>query len=147
MREDSRAMTILLNRRQILQTVAALAPVARSARSRAQAQPPQSAPLTPLDAALLPRGVRARFVDNVNGIRRHVLEAGFEPSGSGPAGSARPLVILTHGYPELAYSWRKIMPPLAAAGYHVIAPDLRGYGRSGGTDVKFDDDLTPWRTL
>ena len=39
------------------------------------------------------------------------------------------------------------MLPLAAAGYHVIAPDLRGYGRSGGTDVKFDDDMAPFRTL
>src|SRR5262245_34753428 len=39
------------------------------------------------------------------------------------------------------------MLPIASAGYHVIAPDLRGYGRTGGTDVKFDDDLSPWRTL
>jgi pimeloyl-ACP methyl ester carboxylesterase len=39
------------------------------------------------------------------------------------------------------------MLPLAQAGYHVIAPDLRGYGRSGGTDVKFDDDLSPYSTL
>jgi pimeloyl-ACP methyl ester carboxylesterase len=70
----------------------------------------------------------------------HVLEAGFE-------GARRPAVLLVHGFPELAYSWRKVMPPLAAAGYHVIAPDLRGYGRSGGTEVKFDDDLSPWRTL
>ncbi|HEY7169828.1 MAG TPA: alpha/beta fold hydrolase [Vicinamibacterales bacterium] len=137
-------MSTMLNRRQLLQSVAAIAPVALSARPRAQA-PPASTALTPLDAALLPRGVRARFVDNVNGIRRHVLEAGYESSGG--AGTARALVILTHGYPELAYSWRKVMPPLAAAGYHVIAPDLRGYGRSGGTEVKFDDPLTPWRTL
>jgi pimeloyl-ACP methyl ester carboxylesterase len=139
-------MSTKLNRRQVLQSVAALAPVVFSARPRVQAQPASPA-LTPLDASLLPRGVRARFVDNVNGIRRHVLEAGYESSGSGTAGNARPLVILVHGYPELAYSWRKVMPPLAAAGYHVIAPDLRGYGRSGGTEVKFDDDLTPWRTL
>ena len=39
------------------------------------------------------------------------------------------------------------MLPLAKAGYHVIAPDQRGYGRSGGTDVKFDDDLAPFSTL
>jgi pimeloyl-ACP methyl ester carboxylesterase len=138
-------MATSLTRRQLLQSVTALAPLALSARPRAQAQTAQAV-LTPLDASLLPRGVRARFVDNVNGIRRHVLEAGFEPSG-GAASTARPLVILAHGYPELAYSWRKVMPPLAAAGYHVIAPDLRGYGRSGGTEVKFDDDLAPWRTL
>jgi pimeloyl-ACP methyl ester carboxylesterase len=70
----------------------------------------------------------------------HVLEAGFETE-------RRPAVLLVHGFPELAYSWRKVIAPIAAAGYHVIAPDLRGYGRSGGTDVTFDDDLAPWRTL
>ena len=56
-------------------------------------------------------------------------------------------MLLIHGFPELAYSWRHVMLPLAKAGYHVIAPDQRGYGRSGGTDVKFDDDLTPFSTL
>ena len=58
----------------------------------------------------------------------HVLEAGFETPG-------RPAVLMIHGFPELAYSWRKVMLPLAAAGYHVFAPDLRGYGRTSGTDV------------
>ena len=42
-----------------------------------------------------------------------------------------PPVFLVHGFPELAYSWRHQIPALAAAGYHVIAPDMRGYG---GTD-------------
>jgi pimeloyl-ACP methyl ester carboxylesterase len=140
-------MTNILSRRELLRSIAAVAPLAVTARARLAAQPAQAqgSALQPLDASLLPRGVRARFVDNVNGIRRHVLEAGFESAGG--AAAARPLVILVHGYPELAFSWRKIMPPLAAAGYHVIAPDLRGYGRSGGTDVKFDDDMAPFRTL
>ena len=39
------------------------------------------------------------------------------------------------------------MLPIAAAGYHVFAPDLRGYGRTSGTDVRYDDDLAPFRTL
>jgi pimeloyl-ACP methyl ester carboxylesterase len=56
-------------------------------------------------------------------------------------------VLLVHGFPELGYSWRHVMLPLAIAGYHVIAPDQRGYGRSGGADVKFDDDLAPFSTL
>ena len=56
-------------------------------------------------------------------------------------------MLLVHGFPELGYSWRKVMLPLAEAGYHVIAPDQRGYGRSGGTDVTFDDDLAPFSTL
>jgi pimeloyl-ACP methyl ester carboxylesterase len=56
-------------------------------------------------------------------------------------------VLLIHGFPELAYSWRRVMLPLAHAGYHVIAPDQRGYGRSGGTDVTYDQDLGPFSTL
>jgi pimeloyl-ACP methyl ester carboxylesterase len=88
----------------------------------------------------LPVGIRSRFASNVNGISMHVLEAGFE-------GGRRPCVLLLHGFPELAYSWRKVMLPLAEAGFHVVAPDLRGYGRSGGSDVAFDDDLRPFTLL
>lgn len=47
---------------------------------------------------------------------------------SGDRGS--PLVVLSHGFPETAHSWRHQMVPLAAAGFHVVAPDQRGYGRS-----------------
>ncbi|MDO8694197.1 MAG: alpha/beta hydrolase [Sheuella sp.] len=96
--------------------------------------------MTPLNASTLPTGIRSRFVDDVNGIRFHVLEAGYETAG-------RPLLLLIHGFPELAYSWRKVMVPLAQAGYHVIAPDVRGYGRSSGSDVQYDDDLRPFSTL
>src|SRR5581483_1161462 len=52
-------------------------------------------------------------------VELHVLEAGEGPP-----------VVLAHGFPELAYSWRHQLPALAAAGYHVLAPDQRGYGRS-----------------
>jgi pimeloyl-ACP methyl ester carboxylesterase len=132
-----------MTRRQLLQTLAALAPASLASKARAEPTSAQTADAVPLSQTVLPRGVRARFVNNVNGIRMHVLEAGFAPS----AGEQRPTVLLVHGFPELAYSWRKVMVPLAAAGYHVIAPDLRGYGRTSGTDVTFDDDLSPWRTL
>jgi pimeloyl-ACP methyl ester carboxylesterase len=54
---------------------------------------------------------------------------------------------LLHGFPELAYSWRKLMLPLAAAGFHVVAPDQRGYGRTTGWDSDYDGDLTPFRML
>ncbi len=95
------------------------------------------APPGPLDADL-PKGVRSRFVDGVNGLRMHVLEAGFEAEG-------RPAILLLHGFPELAYSWRKVMPALAAAGFHVIAPDQRGYGRTAGWDRDYDGELAPFR--
>src|SRR5688572_8392124 len=84
-----------------------------------------------LESAVLPRGVRSRLVDNGNGLVMHLLEAGFD------AGE-RPCVLLLHGFPELAYSWRKVMPALAAAGYHVVAPDQRGYGRTRGGDASYD---------
>ena len=70
----------------------------------------------------------------------HVLEAGFEAPG-------RPCLLLLHGFPELAYSWRKVMLPLAAAGYHVVAPDQRGYGRTTGWTADYDGDLGPFRLL
>ncbi|MFA7504159.1 MAG: alpha/beta fold hydrolase [Burkholderiaceae bacterium] len=70
----------------------------------------------------------------------HVLEAGFESAD-------RPLVLLLHGFPELAWSWRKLMLPLAEAGYHVIAPDQRGYGRTTGWDPGYDGPIDPFRML
>ncbi|MEZ5843731.1 MAG: alpha/beta hydrolase [Hyphomicrobiaceae bacterium] len=96
--------------------------------------------LAPLSASLLPSAVRARMVDNGNGLVMHVLEAGERRPGG------RTLLLL-HGFPELAYSWRKVMPALAAAGYHVIAPDQRGYGRTTGADMRYDTDLAPYRIL
>ena len=69
-----------------------------------------------------------------------MLEAGFK------AGN-RPGVLLLHGFPELAYSWRHVMVRLADAGYHVFAPDQRGYGRTTDRPVEYDDDLAPFRVL
>jgi pimeloyl-ACP methyl ester carboxylesterase len=96
--------------------------------------------IEPLSPDILPACVRARFVSDVNGLSMHLLEAGFEPPG-------RPCVLLLHGFPELAYSWRKIMPVLADAGYHVIAPDQRGYGRTTGWDSSYDGDLMSFHLL
>ncbi|MEO8007892.1 MAG: alpha/beta fold hydrolase, partial [Betaproteobacteria bacterium] len=98
-----------------------------------------------LPQTVLPPGIRSRFVKNVNGLRTHILEAGFE-TGSEKK-DARPLVLLLHGFPELAYSWRKVMLPLAAAGYRVVAPDQRGYGRTTGWDGNYDGDVASFRTL
>ncbi|MBN9510857.1 MAG: alpha/beta fold hydrolase [Alphaproteobacteria bacterium] len=80
------------------------------------------------------------MVPGINGLDMHVLEAGFETPG-------RPCLLLLHGFPELAYSWRKVMPALAGAGYHVIAPDQRGYGRTAGWDGDYDGDLASFRLL
>lgn len=96
--------------------------------------------LGPLDASVLPAGVRARFVSGVNGLDMHLLEAGFETP-------SRPCVLLLHGFPELAYSWRNVMLPLAAAGFHVVAPDQRGYGRTTGWDADYDGDVRSFHLL
>jgi pimeloyl-ACP methyl ester carboxylesterase len=97
-------------------------------------------PATGYPNAPLPAGIRSRFVHDVNGLTMHVLEAGFESRD-------RPCVLLLHGFPELAYSWRKVMVPIAQAGFHVIAPDQRGYGRTTGWDADFDGDVASFRML
>jgi pimeloyl-ACP methyl ester carboxylesterase len=86
----------------------------------------------------LPGGIRSRYVSDINGLTMHVLEAGYETPN-------RPCLLLLHGFPELAYSWRKVMPALAAAGYYVVAPDQRGYGRTTGWDGDYDGDLASFR--
>ena len=88
----------------------------------------------------LPDGIRSRYADQVNGLRVHFLEAGFETTG-------RPCLLLLHGFPDLAYCWRRVMPALASAGYHVVAPDLRGYGRTTGWQADYDGDLSPFRMV
>ncbi len=64
-----------------------------------------------------------RLIDT-NGVTLRVTEAGDH---NGPGA---PVVLLAHGFPELAYSWRHQIPALADAGFHVLAPDQRGYGGS-----------------
>ncbi len=85
--------------------------------------------MTTLPDIPLPSTIRSRYVDNINGLRMHVLRSRLRN------GTGRPCVLLLHGFPELAFSWRKVMPALAEAGYHVIAPDQRGYGRTTGWDA------------
>ena len=92
-------------------------------------------PLAYAEAPTVP-GVRSRFVETSTGLRMHLLEAGTP---------GRPVVLMLHGFPELAYSWRHQLPALAAAGYHAIAPDQRGYGRTTGWDGRFEADLAPYR--
>jgi pimeloyl-ACP methyl ester carboxylesterase len=74
--------------------------------------------VAPTASAISHRHVRT------NGIGMHVAEA-----GSGP------LVLLLHGFPELWYSWRHQLPALAEAGYHAVAPDLRGCGETDAPEA------------
>jgi pimeloyl-ACP methyl ester carboxylesterase len=92
--------------------------------------------LSPLADPTLSPSIRARFVENINGLRMHVLECGER---------SQPCLLLLHGFPELAYSWRKVMPALADAGFYVVAPDQRGYGRTTGSDNRYDADLAQFR--
>ena len=148
-------MSTSMTRRQLIQGLAAMAPAAAAVTIRptggslmaadigastARSPATRTQEFGPLSADVLPDGVRSRFVDNINGLRVHVLEAGYE-------GGRRPGLLLLHGFPELAYSWRNVMVPLAEAGYHVIAPDLRGYGRTTGWDDDYDGDLASFRRL
>ena len=91
-------------------------------------------------ARLAGDGIRARTVAGINGLTMQLLEAGS-------ATERRPLLLLLHGFPELAYSWRRVMPALAAAGYYVVAPDQRGYGGTTGWDPAYDGDLASFRML
>ena len=74
----------------------------------------------------------------------HILEAGDKSA---------PLLVLLHGFPELSYSWRDVILPLAQLGFHVVAPDQRGYGRTqplqdhAHAAIKFEDDLSPYSLL
>ena len=95
---------------------------------------------TTIESGILPNGIRSRILENINGLKMHFLESGYETSD-------RPVILLLHGFPELAYSWRKVMLPLSEAGYHVVAPDQRGYGRTTGWDPDYDGDLAPFRLL
>src|SRR5438874_3889077 len=79
-----------LTRRRLMQgLVAVLAPAAMARKVGAAAQATEVAAYSP---AVLPPGIRSRFVNNINGLRMHVLEAGFEDKD-------RPAVLLLHGFP------------------------------------------------
>jgi pimeloyl-ACP methyl ester carboxylesterase len=92
------------------------------------------------DEGTLSRGVRSRMIHGINGLDVHILEAGYESPG-------RPLALLLHGFPDLAYGWRHLIPMLADAGYHVVAPDQRGFGRTTGWVNGYDAPLQPFSLL
>jgi pimeloyl-ACP methyl ester carboxylesterase len=130
-----------LSRRGFVASATAVAAGGMSlAQATARTTQVDMAGLPPYGNGTLPPSIRSRVIAGVNGMNVHILEAGHETPG-------RPALLLLHGFPELAYSWRRVMPTLAAAGYHVIAPDQRGYGRTSGWDDSYDADPDPFRIL
>ncbi|KAJ5100467.1 hypothetical protein N7456_006519 [Penicillium angulare] len=86
---------------------------------------------SPSPSLPLPHNVSSRLVSTPD-LTFHILESGATPAKP----NDRPLILLLHGFPEIAYSWRRILPKLAQAGYHAVAPDQRGFGRTTGWDTR-----------
>lgn len=109
----------------------------------------------PVELPGLPPQITARYItlDDRDGLNVHILEA--FPDISNHSSTPYHLILLLHGFPELAYSWRKVLVPIANAhqGYHVVAPDLRGFGRTTLTgsgsagQVQYEDTLSPYHIL
>ncbi|KAG1761079.1 alpha beta-hydrolase [Suillus occidentalis] len=109
----------------------------------------------PAELPDLPPQITSRYItlSDRGDLNVHILEAYPETTTQ----SIKPhhLILLLHGFPELAYSWRKVLVPIANAhqGYHVVAPDLRGFGRttligSGSAHkVQYEDTLSPYHIL
>ena len=127
--------TLGFSRRAVVAGIASVGAMSAAAPARAEITKADFRDMPPYGNGTLPDGVRSRFVPNVNGLTVNILEAGFETPG-------RPLVLMLHGFPNLAYSWRKVIPALAAAGYYAVAPDCRGFGRTTGWDNSWDADLS-----
>ena len=96
--------------------------------------------LPPYGNGTLPAGIRSRIVNNNNGLMVHVLEAGFETRGPALRAAAARL-------PGARLQLAQGDAAAGGAGYHVIAPDQRGYGRTTGWDGSYDADGDPFRIL
>lgn len=128
-----------MNRRQILGSAGALLAQAVVPWAAVQSRTSENQEVL-YGRNTLPAGIRSRRVDTRTGATLHILEAGHDRRNS-------PCVVLVHGFPELAYVWRNQLLPLAAASFHVVAPDLRGYGQSASQPVQHGDDLLPYSLL
>ncbi|KAJ6001969.1 hypothetical protein N7499_002163 [Penicillium canescens] len=91
---------------------------------------------TSLPPIPIPEGMTSRYIQTSD-LNFHILEAGRPQTGT----PQKPLIILLHGFPEIAYSWRRVLPKLAEAGYHAVAPDQRGFGRTTGWDTSSYEDV------
>ena len=87
---------------------------------------------------VLDPSIKSSVIENVNGLNIHFLESGRSQSNK------KGLIVLLHGFPELSFSWRKVMRMLANKGYHVVAPDQRGFGKTTGWDDSYTNDLSSY---
>ena len=111
------------NRRTVLRGIAgSIAPSALIASTDAFANATRGVSLAAAESGSTQHELTHRTV-SVNGLRFHIAE-----SGQGP------LVLLCHGFPECWYSWRHQLPALAEAGFHAVAPDMRGFGQTEAPD-------------
>ena len=90
---------------------------------------------------LLDKNIKSNFVDIGTGLRVHYLECNYTNKKNAP------VALLLHGFPEISFSWRKIIPFLSAEGFRVIAPDMRGYGQTSGGGKEFHADISEYRLL
>ncbi|MDB4238820.1 alpha/beta hydrolase [Alphaproteobacteria bacterium] len=87
--------------------------------------------------------IKSKAIDVSTGLNIHYLEATLDYSNI----NNQPTVLLLHGFPELSFSWRKIIPDLAKEGFRVIAPDMRGYGLTIGGSQTYESDISEYRLL
>jgi len=87
--------------------------------------------------------IKSNQIDVSTGLNVHYLEASADHSNI----NIQPIVLLLHGFPELSFSWRKIIPALASEGFRVIAPDMRGYGLTTGGSKTYESNISEYRLL
>ena len=84
----------------------------------------------------LPSGITQAFLS----LPSRDLKVHYLSTAPSRNGKKLPLILCLHGFPELSYSWRKIMLPMAELGYRVVATDQRGYGQTtGGSNTYISD--------
>lgn len=85
----------------------------------------------------LPSGITQVFIS----LPSRNLEVHYLSTAAFQDDHKLPLILCLHGFPELSYSWRKVMLPLAKMGYRVVAPDVRGYGQTtGGSETYVSEE-------
>jgi len=90
---------------------------------------------------LLDKNIKSNFVNIGTGLKVHYLECNFAIKKDNP------VVLLLHGFPEISFSWRKILPLLAKEGFRVIAIDQRGYGKTIGGSIKYEEDIREYNLI